>query len=217
MCPLTRPQAALGYAAEDQAQGFVDLDAVPAEGASIQVRAAPTLGSASCALQFICRKQPSQHRFLAARLHAPECADQRMCVVQQPAHTQGGNTFRQYSCTRHDPHQHRCNRCCTQEIVQYLLSAEARDLRPLLISQLVTGVRDIYPSGPTDSARTAPVSSSESFCSCVCLVSSECPELKATIDKRSTEDLGVHGPGLDLWARDRARRTVAALPSLTPR
>jgi len=31
--------AALGFVAQGDAQGFVDLDAVPAEGASVQVRA----------------------------------------------------------------------------------------------------------------------------------------------------------------------------------
>jgi hypothetical protein len=53
--------AALGFVAQGNAEGFVDLDAVPAEGASVQVRACAPASCQACVAAYQYAKPAPNH------------------------------------------------------------------------------------------------------------------------------------------------------------
>jgi hypothetical protein len=136
--------AALGFVAE-RTDGFVDLDAVPEDGASLQVRRERERRA--------CSPPPLQpHFFDAARAPAPPRPGLRKACKGQWGgrgpekrnRKNGGRRRAGVGVGRRGPHSLTLLPPClafpSQDVTSFLLSPEARDLRPLLVEELVNGL-----------------------------------------------------------------------------
>jgi hypothetical protein len=145
-CRPALPQAALGYVAE-RSEGFVDLDTLPEEGASAQEVRLWLVPADSPFEPYPSTRapQPAPQRRARAALGGPEtcCPAWPSLKTPPPRPKPPIPPFQK------------------KQVLRFVLSPEARDLRPLLVSWLATGA--------------------------------------------------------DLILRDRARKALAAVPSLAPR